>query len=267
MIMNNEKLKKVEGLELIKQVRQDFTDFFERVSSVYSCDTDIVELMQMRKYTTQEMYDLLKELKIFKVSDLSLLDMVAPISQYKTFKYFGLLGKDNYFLLAERYIIPIRDIAGKVTALVGWYPDERKYVTTPTFGFSRDAQFFNIDPCKNAVLSKDNVYLVEGIFDTLSLRSIGFNALGNMGLVMSPIKREILSRFGHIYAIPDNDKAGRSVLPYRSSLKKGRWDIYDCTYVKLKSDEIKDVDDLIKFYEAKTDLMNLGTDYLTKLTI
>lgn len=268
------KFSRTEAVALATKIRDEYTVFYNQVAAFYSSDAVIADLMRRREYTSPEMYQVLKEVGVTRVSYLSELDMAIPLSTFETLQYWGLTDRNGNYLLADRFVIPIRDIAGRVTALVGWFPDERKYITTPTFGFSKDAQFFNMETYERHLhlLSadtdyKDNVYLCEGIFDTLSLRSLGLFGLGNMGLGLSPFKREILSRFGHIYAIPDADKAGRGVLPYSGIDSRFKWKLnQQATFVELHIDGVKDVDDLIRDYDCKTDLISLLPIYTEKIT-
>ena len=103
------------------------------------------------------------------------------------------------------------------------------------------------------------VYLVEGIFDTLSLRSLGFPVLGNMGLDMSLMKTEILSRFGKVIAIPDNDNAGRGTNPYLSGIsgkgKKMAWTIKNENVIVKLPKGVKVSDDFIKGFYCFEDLL------------
>ena len=272
---NARKLSKADGLAELKTLRTEYTRFYEEVAKVYSTDSVVTELMQARQYDSPDMFNILREVGVTKVSYLSELELVHKLSEYKTSQKWGLVDRNGNYLLADRYVVPIRDISGEITALVGWFPDDRKYVTTPTFGFSKDAQFFNIETYKKHLERLNNkeegyrdcVYLVEGIFDALSVRSLGLFALGNMGLGLSPIKREILKRFGHVYAIPDADKAGRGVLPFKSSgSRKNKWNIdYNATFVEVSIDGVKDTDDLIKNYDCKEDLTNLSTNFIEKI--
>lgn len=241
----------------LKKVRDEFTDFVDKISGYWCTDTVVTELMQMRRYNTQEMYNTLKEVGLFKCDNLS--DITYFL--YKdaaTLQRWGIMTAKGDYLLKGRYVIPIRDISGKVTALVGWFPDNRKYITTPTYGFCRDAQFFNIE-CYADCMKRNNgvVFLVEGIFDTLSLRSLGFSALGNMGLEMSPFKTQILRRFGKVIAIPDNDNAGRSVNPfYHHTSKRNPWQIDNEKVFVTLPEGVKDIDDFIKEFDCYEDLIS-----------
>lgn len=262
-----------EQITLVKQVRKELTDFFNKVCKVYCTDDLILELMAHRKYYNQSMFDTLKEVGMFKVDYLSDLTLPFPDVTNVQLKQWGLIGESGDYILGGRYVVPIRDIAGTVIALVGWHPrgGSRKYVTTPTIGFSRDASFFNLDCYQHAQTNwNGTVYLVEGIFDTLSLRSLGLPALGNMGLEMSAIKTQILSRFGKVIAIPDNDISGKSVNPITNSFSgkssKFAWGIEnDSVFVTLPLG-IKDVDDFIKEFDCYDDLIACqSSKYMKKL--
>lgn len=260
-------------VKLVKQVRQELTDFFNRVSKVYSTDDVILELMQYRGYRTQEMFDTLKEMGVFKVEYLSELLLPFPDVTNEQLRQWGLVSDKGEYILGGRFVLPIHDIAGNVIALVGWHPQggSRKYVTTPTVGFSRDASFFNLN-CYQLAWEKwnGNVYVVEGIFDTISLKSLGLPALGNMGLEMSAIKVQILTRFNKVVAIPDNDTSGRSVNPLTNSFSgkssKFIWGIEnDSVFVTLPKG-VKDVDDFVKEFDCFDDLVSCQhSKYVKKL--
>lgn len=271
--MSDTLMSRQDALQLVKQVRKEFTEFYSELINTYGTDEVRCDLMNRRMYTDTAMYNTLKEVGLIRVD--SFLDLVYhPFTQsFETHKYWGLTDDKGVPHLSGRYIVPIRDIMGNVTAIVGWYPDSRKYITTPTFGFARDAQFFNIESYADYTDS-DYVFLAEGIFDTLSLRSQGVFALGNMGLPLSGVKAKQLQRFGHVYAITDADKAGQSVLPHKRG--KNKWDIKNATFVQIALPDavfgelrygIKDIDDAIKFYDIKSDLEALKTNkgYMTRL--
>jgi DNA primase len=270
-----------QSVDKLLKIRDGYTDLVSKLQTVFSTDEVISEVMTMRKYITspyaEGIYNTLKEIGIFKIEFLSDIRYLVPSVTDEELREYGLVDKSNEsrFLLSNRYIVPIRDIMGKVTALVGWYPDVKKYVTTPTYGFSKDGQFFNME-CFSKSFNGDYpkykdketgevlestglVYLVEGIFDTLSLRALGLPALGNMGLDMSKMKTEILSRFGKVIAIPDNDNAGMGTNQYLNALSgKGKntaWEIKNEHVVVRLPNGVKDADDLVKGYYCLDDLL------------
>jgi DNA primase len=88
---------------------------------------------------------------------------------------------------------------------------------------------------------------------------LGFPVLGNMGLDMSLMKTEILSRFGKVIAIPDNDNAGRGTNPYLNSFsgkgKKMAWTIKNENVIVQLPNGVKDSDDFIKGFYCFEDLL------------
>lgn len=274
----------------VYEVRQCLTEVVDTLSCKLCTDELVSELMVARKYHTSPyadlLYSMLEEVGVFKLDYFSELQMLVPNLTVQQGIDTGLIDKNEVFLLKGRYCVPIRDIAGLVTAVVGWLPDSsnaRKYVTTPTYGFSKDGQFFNIECFEQSMRgdypkaqgcedSRGLVYLVEGIFDTLSLRALGFPALGNMGLDMSLIKTEILSRFGKVIAIPDNDSAGRGTNIYLNRVSgkssKASWLINNDNVIVQLPKGVKDADDFIKEYYCLEDFLRCQTArYKVKLTV
>jgi len=268
-----------QSTDKLLRVRDGYTDLVSKLQAVFSTDEVISEVMSLRKYTTspyaEDICKTLTEVGIFRIEHLSDIQYLAPEVTNEQLIEYGLTDRNGGFLLSNRFIVPIRDIQGKVTALVGWYPDVKKYVTTPTYGFSKDGQFFNMecfsksfdgdypkykDEETGEVLESTKlVYLVEGIFDTLSLRALGLPALGNMGLEMSLAKTEILTRFGKVVAIPDNDNAGMGTNQYLNNIsgkgKKTAWLIKNEHVVVRLPKGVKDADDFIKGYYCLEDLL------------
>lgn len=176
------------------------------------------------------------------------------------FKDLGLFTDDGKFLLDSRYIIPVRDMLGNIIALIGWYPDSKKYITTPSKFFSKDCLFFGLEQLSNTGIGKD-YFVVEGIFDSLSLRSLGYNAVACMGISSSKVKEILYGLFKKIIAIPDNDTQGRRVI------KNDLWNIpRNGSYLRWSgglslsdNDEtinIKDIDRFCSLFE-EGDIKNL----------
>lgn len=169
------------------------------------------------------------------------------------FKDLALFSEEGNFLLNERYIIPVRDMLGNIIALIGWYPDRKKYITTPSKFFSKDCLFFGLEQLNKTGVGKD-YFVVEGIFDSLHLRALGYNSVACMGITVSRVKELLYGLFRKVVAIPDNDNQGRGVL------KGDKWGIpQNGSYLrwsgKLKFDmdteaiDIKDIDRLCSLFE------------------
>lgn len=219
------------------------------------------ELCELRGYFNPDMPKFLEEYGVVKLKE------DAKIEDLKQLKSdLGLFSEKGNFLLDGRFIIPIKDLEGHVISFVGWYPDDRKYITLATRLFKRNYLLFGMEqlPC-------DKVIVVEGFFDSLHLRANGINSVAVMGAEMSLVQRQWCSLCKKVYAIPDNDKIGRS------TVKKDKWGMQHIdgkylTWWGLRVDSyedfaIKDIDTLCCFYDVKEILEDLNNDLTMVLNI
>lgn len=208
------------------------------------------ELCQMRGYTDSRMFAHLADKKVFRMPNLSDIQILMKNSlDAPTLRHLGLVDDAGNYFLEGRFAIPLRNYSGTPLALVCWYPDRRKYITTGTLGFTNTATFFNMDSYRQAFGFPDNIsraFVVEGIFDALSISSLGYCALGNQGLPLSPIKKEMLARFDEVYFIPDNDRPGRMSNKYLCTRSSHLWDTDNGHLIQITSSTCKDMDDVIK---------------------
>lgn len=177
------------------------------------------------------------------------------------FSDLALFTEEGKFLLEGRYIIPVRDMLGNVIALIGWFPDRKKYITTPSRFFSKDCLFFGLEQLSCTGLGA-SYFIVEGVFDCLALRSLGFNAVACMGISAGRVKEALYGLFGRVVAVPDCDEQGRKVisgdlwrLPRSGSYF--RWVGEACvggTYVS-----VKDIDTLCSLYSSNDVIGLLGS--------
>lgn len=198
----------------------------------------VKEICDIREYYPERMADILKEAGFFYVEDTSDIDKLKSVGSD-----FGLFSKKGNFILKDRYIFPVRDMLGNTVALIGWFPDEKKYVTTPSKLFSKSCMFYGMEQLERTGIGK-HYYLVEGIFDCLSVRSLGFNCIAQMGINSSRYKNVMYSLFSKITAIPDNDVEGREVIGY------DKWSLpSNSKYFRWTGDKSKDIDKLCNSYE------------------
>lgn len=235
------------------QLVQDIFTLYQRR---YEEDS-IESLCQTRGYTSQEHKDLFAELHI-GIGEISPVDL-EDFDKYEL-NQLGLVSQKGNIILNNRYIIPHFNIDGTINTLIGYYPDVRKYITLPVPFFSKECMFFNFRQAYELSWSKYNgvVFLVEGIFDCLSLRSIGLPAMATMGADVSEIKCELLKLFRKVIGIPDDDDIGRKSLNRYD--KKG-WKVpYNATMVKFVGGNIdmggtllhcKDIDNFVSWYEPE----------------
>ena len=244
-----------ERLSVVRDTREVLSQLVG-ILSEYSGGSDTIdELCERRHYHDERMINLLKSKQIFLMPSLSDIQILAQASGLnltpQMLRSTGLVGDNGEFWLQDRYAIPLRNYSGDVMALVCWFPDKRKYITTGTLGFSSTTTFFNQDSWKRARLQNSGqtvAFVVEGIFDALSIESLGYCAFGNQGLALSPVKKEMLSRFDRVYFIPDNDNPGSKSNKYLCKKSSHLWDTPNGHLIQL-SGGVKDMDDLIKKYQ------------------
>lgn len=270
-----------QDIDKVRLTRKRLTYFFNHMVEVYGGESVVEELMRERLYWLPEMKDYLLKIGIYKASSYSEIRMLNPNYTDELMQDFGLLVNDQYHM-EGRFILAIRDIRGDVVALVGWdrKGGHKKYITTPTLGFSRDTSFFNYD---NAFIEahmyrQGKVIVVEGIFDSVALSAVGFPAMATMGLGLSTFKEIMLSRFSHVITLTDNDRGGKSAIPYLYTAEKGLHPLAlrsmettvwrpktKTTYGKLPVG-VKDPDEFVRDYEVNEELEKLyNMDLYAKL--
>lgn len=260
MVQSDMALSLKDARAKLRTVRSELTHYVDVITKAFFSEDVVYELMCMRHYNSEAMFNTLCAVGMFRFNTLSDLLAIANVDKQKLIDW-GITLPNGFCGLEKRFVVPIRAVNGEVVALVGYYPDSRKYITTPTFGFSREACFFNSELYESGANALGcDTFLVEGIFDSLSLRSLGFPALGNMGLPLSVYKRSVLRRYKNIIAIPDNDLAGMSTIPMLNKLsgktKKNIWMIDNPhVFVRLPKG-VKDIDDLVKGYDCAEALSN-----------
>lgn len=217
-------------------------------------DTYVSELCELRGYVSEEQKSIIKSM------NLGYCDIVDTDILGSMRKDLGLVSSKDNFLLSNRFIIPVEDIIGHIVALIGYYPDYKKYITTPSPFFSKECLFFNFRQAYKLSMAEYGglVFLVEGIFDCLSLRAIGLPCIATMGASVSKIKCELLKFFSKVIGIPDNDTTGRRSLNRYD--KRYGWNVpFGTTMIKFEggflnvggnSLRVKDMDNFVSWFDA-----------------
>ncbi len=220
----------------------------------YNADS-VDELCTLRGYVDDLQKNNLKEMGIGIAPDLDIEGVVDKEME----SVLGICTEDGYFLLQNRFIIPVEDTNGALVSLIGYYPDKKKYITLPTPFFSKECMFFNYKNAYEMAWKEHDgvVFLVEGIFDCLSLQAIGLPCIATMGSTVSKNKGELLKLFKRVIAIPDNDKTGRKALNRHTA--RG-WQVpSNTTMIKFVGGEVdmngellhcKDMDNLVSWFDA-----------------
>lgn len=247
---------------LRNQVFPYYRKYVEDLAKAYEiikeqkCTGTVEDLCALRGYLEgSEQYNLMKKMGIqaYSILDTSVLGDRR--------KELALVSEDDNYLLEDRFVIPVPSASGDLLTLIGYYPDYSKYITLPTRCFSKNILFFNIDHALKVSWQTYGgiVFLVEGIFDALSLRSLGLPAIATMGNNVGLVKAELLKVFRKVVYIPDNDATGRKELDRND--KKHGWRVpFNATGVKLKgcydndgiTIPIKDIDKAVSLYDAES---------------
>ena len=118
---------------------------------------------------------------------------------------------------ANRVIFPWVGVSGKIVGFGGRVLDARtkgvnqKYVNSPDREiYHKDHELYGIYQAKRAIAKEDNVYMVEGYTDVISMHQCGIeNVVANSGTALSVHQIQMLHRFtNNITLLYDGDAAG-----------------------------------------------------------
>ena len=246
-----------------REYSKDLDSFYRSLQQLYE-PNGISELLKLRGYVTDDsLYDFYTNLGV------GMCNVEGIIDKDDVNPELNLFSEDGFFLLNNRFIIPVEDMVGNISTLIGYYPDYKKYITIPTPFFSKECMFFNFKQAYELSWSKYDgfVILVEGIFDCLSLRSIGLPAIATMGATVSKLKGELLKLFRKVLAIPDDDATGRKAL---NRYSRWGWKVpSNTTMLKFRGGGVvfngvtlhcKDMDNFVTWFE-KDDVIEILLSY------
>lgn len=120
----------------------------------------------------------------------------------------------HYDTFRNRIIFPIRDVSGQVIGFGGRTldPDEQaKYINSPeTALFKKSRTVYGLDVARQAISQTDQVIVVEGYTDVISLHQAGIgNAVACLGTATTTDHLRLLSRYcNEIVFVYDADAAG-----------------------------------------------------------
>lgn len=150
-----------------------------------------------------------------------------------------------YDAFRHRVMFPVIEINGKPVAFSGraLAADERaKYINSPeTKFYTKGRHLYGIHAARRAIRTLDQVVLVEGNFDVVSLYAHGIQeAVAPLGTALTPRQAEILSRFtARVVLAFDGDRAGRtaSKRAFEVLLEAG---VEDVRWLQFKENEDPD---------------------------
>jgi DNA primase len=128
--------------------------------------------------------------------------------------YFDEKNKKYIERFRDRLIFPINGLTGSTIAFGGRNISNQtfaKYINSPeTLFFKKGNSLFNLDKIKHSSTSYDEVFLVEGYMDVITLTKYGIlNTVSNLGTALTERQVETAWRFfKHIIICFDGDKSG-----------------------------------------------------------
>jgi DNA primase len=123
--------------------------------------------------------------------------------------------KQHYDRFRSRVIFPIHSLSGRVIGfggrILGHDTSKAKYVNSPESEiYHKSATLYGIHFSRNAILSTDECFLVEGYTDVISLHQAGFeNVVASSGTSLTQEQIRLIKRFTqNITILYDGDEAG-----------------------------------------------------------
>ena len=130
--------------------------------------------------------------------------------------YFDERNKKYVERFRDRLIFPINALNGSTIAFGGRIISNKnniaKYINSPeTIFFKKKNNLFNLDIAKKFSNQSENIFLVEGYMDVLSLNKLGImNTVANLGTALTESQIQLIWRFfKDIIICFDGDKAGK----------------------------------------------------------
>ncbi|MCX6273160.1 MAG: DNA primase [Bacteroidetes bacterium] len=123
--------------------------------------------------------------------------------------------QQHYDRFRSRVIFPVQSLSGRVIGfggrIVGQDTSRAKYINSPESEiYHKSATLYGIYFARNAILSKNECYLVEGYTDVISLHQAGFeNVVASSGTSLTTEQIKLIKRFTpNITILYDGDEAG-----------------------------------------------------------
>jgi len=127
-------------------------------------------------------------------------------------EHIGLFDSDLRCVFAGRYIVPIKDLYGKVRGFIGRAPKDLEESGAPKYMISQRSEIFtkrsfmfNATAVRNP--SNREIHVVEGVFDALSYIAAGIpNVVSCFGSSISDRHLEMLSKKEIVLAFDDDEE-------------------------------------------------------------
>lgn len=242
-----------------------------------------IENIYQHDFKSQKHFlNILKEIRDVDVDYLIKLGCFFVPNQDYMIRYFGPkcleYNMDIYNSAGEckwlgLYIIPIRNVRNQLVAFVGYDPrrklivdlddlKENNEILPPKYTISSQTVFDknNYFLCPNGIrkaVEDGYCLLVDGVFDSITLASHGFNSASFLGSDVNDNLLFILSFIPKLFICHDNDKAGIKLL---HSIQKKLPNAQS-----VSQNKTKDIDEYISKYGI--DILKISIESALKSTI
>lgn len=229
--------------------RSEYSSYCDRFNKVWAYlkrnsennEKTISDICDIRGYEYERMSGTLEKAEFIMLKEDCDLERLKRMGSD-----LALFNSEGKFRVQGRYLFPVKDMFGNVLAIIGWFPDEKKYITTPSKFFSKTCLFYGLEQMGTTGIGKE-YFLTEGIFDSLSIRSLGYYSLAMMGIDASRYKIALYALFKRVIAIPDIDEQGKKVI------SGDKWKIpMNSKYFRwsgVSPEQIKDIDNFVHTFE------------------
>lgn len=158
----------------------------------------------------------------------------------------GLYSRNGeYCLYYKRLAMPLRRMDGYVIGLCGYsngndenQSDFVKYLYPPKRVWSKERYMYVTGEEFRKAIEEGYIFIVDGLFDQLRLRSLGYNAVSLCGTMLTEWHKIYLGFVKHKIVLSDNDDAGRKLV---KECKRHLTDV-----IEFKQGEEWDIDDFLK---------------------
>jgi DNA primase len=176
--------------------------------------TDLLEAGLQNGYTAQQLFDA---------------GLVKKVDEDA-----GIVESNLRDTFIERIVFPIHSISGKVLGFGGRVikKDTKapKYLNSPeTLVYEKRKQLFGLNLAKNVARKEDDIFLVEGYMDVVSLYQNGVeNVVAASGTAFTPEQARLVKRFSaNVTLLFDGDEAGiKASLKHISTLLAANVNVY-----------------------------------------
>lgn len=174
---------------------------------------------------------------------------------------YGVYNDNEICYYYKKLVIPIRGYDNDIKSLCGYTngndlttDDFIKYQYSPKSIWSKGNYNFMSEGEFRKAIRDGYVFIVDGIFDKITLSVLGYNAMSFMGSNLTDINVALLNLINKKIVLPDNDLAGNKL--YKSCKYKLK-NVY-----KFKQGKEWDIDDYLKVKENRLDFAEKASNII-----